>query len=293
MTRFYTFSRTFTNRLRCSAFFCSSAHSPCSLLVLLCVWDASARDKRRRTLSLVLPRVGTQPPLRSRSSRWSLARVSPRSVRASFISFAFFSAASAVRRSHAEREECGMVERRTLTLLLLLLLAAVAGRSSASAALSPPQRSAAFPVLAPPRPPLLCRVMLAMTSTGQPASGDIADAGEWLRQLEAVEGAVADCANQINDAQIRGIGNRQKRVIGKKGERRGAGTQGRDRGRGPASGGAAAERRSIGRLDSACHPAHSSRLACRCSSVHLLQLPTAATPLRASSAVSTTWNEIP
>lgn len=60
--------------------------------------------------------------------------------------------------------------------------------------------------------------MLAMTSTAQPSTGDIGDAGEWLRQLESVEGAVADCANLVNDAQIRGMGNRQKRVIGKKGE---------------------------------------------------------------------------
>ena len=88
---------------------------------------------------------------------------------------------------------------------------------------SPPRRRLLCPAI-PVSPP-----MLAMTSTASHGSGggggvggDITEAGEWLRVFEAVEGALEQCSNELNDAQAKGIGNRQKRGINKKG------TQGRE-----------------------------------------------------------------
>lgn len=49
--------------------------------------------------------------------------------------------------------------------------------------------------------------------------GDLTDPAEWLRQFEAVEGTLEASSNELNDAQAKGIGNRQKRAINKKGTR--------------------------------------------------------------------------
>jgi hypothetical protein len=49
-------------------------------------------------------------------------------------------------------------------------------------------------------------------------SGDGNEASEWLRTFQTVEGSMEEAANDLNDAVAKGIGNRQKRQIGKKGQ---------------------------------------------------------------------------
>ena len=54
-----------------------------------------------------------------------------------------------------------------------------------------------------------------MTSTS--SFGDITDAAEWMRIFETIEGEQEEMRNELNDAQQKGVGNRLKRNIMKRG----------------------------------------------------------------------------
>jgi hypothetical protein len=55
-------------------------------------------------------------------------------------------------------------------------------------------------------------------SSASSGGGDDASNAEWLRLFDSVEGALEEAQADYNDAQHKGIGNRQKRNIGKKGQ---------------------------------------------------------------------------
>ena len=77
-----------------------------------------------------------------------------------------------------------------------------------------------WPLRSPSGPPLSPSVPLSMQMSnlsGGSGGGDLTDPAEWLRSFESVEGTLEGCANELNDAQAKGIGNRQKRSINKKG----------------------------------------------------------------------------
>lgn len=66
--------------------------------------------------------------------------------------------------------------------------------------------------------PSIPALMHEMTTPSSGVGGDVSDPAEWRRQAELVEGSLETMRNEISDAQFKGLGNRQKRVMGKKSE---------------------------------------------------------------------------
>lgn len=59
--------------------------------------------------------------------------------------------------------------------------------------------------------------MLAMTSQSiNGGGGEIADPADWLKQFDQLDVHQEEMRNELNDAQAKGIGNRQKRAINKR-----------------------------------------------------------------------------